>query len=727
MAELRLGLLLGCHPGPPPGSGVVLGGRDDDDGGAGGGTTPNVLAPSGRALVFLDASPPPLSDDGSGHSCGAAGVPPLPPGAAQRHLALAPPGSGPITALAAAPGGAVYAVAEATPGGGGAVHIHDGATRRRVRTLGGLPGGARGLPVAHLAFTADGRHVLVQGGAPGWALALVAWGRPPSGRVEAVLPGVAPPRAVRGVVGVAPHPTDPACVALAGPGVLRLLRVGGDGAFKPVSVGGLARREPGADVTCLAWGGWGGNGSGAGSGGGVGVPATTAALTVGHASGEAWVVEGGEFRGLLDRSPPPPPEARLRVAPVMGGPLSTATPPPTPTPTPTPLGGTQSQGTPSTGGGAPILSLAGFSGGFVAGCAGGVLQVFTRRGGGAGARVGGGGRPAGPPPFACAAVVLLGGAPPQGPPQPGPPPPTAWDVHRLSVTPGEEEVVAVTAGGGVYAVSLAGALRAGAGVVPGHADPGASSAGGRVLTQPCHDAQPPEQQPLPPAAVDGGAAAAPPDAAPPLWLTPWGANGTPPVVTALCGCARRPWFLTAGADCAVRLWGLQGGGGGADDPAAAAAASASPPALLLTAGGFEAPPTAVALHPSGHHALVGGGGGQGARLFNVVLGGLALVKELPLRVRRLFVWASGPGGAGEGRRGLAGGSCSPPSLRAALDAPLVPCQRSPRTPPRCRRTSPPPPSRPAGACSRSRPAPPSQCTAPTRWPSSRRCAGTAAQ
>lgn len=116
-------------------------------------------------------------------------------------------------------------------------------------------------------------------------------------------------------------------------------------------------------------------------------------------------------------------------------------------------------------------------------------------------------------------------------------------------------------------------------------------------------------------------------------------------ITGLDVCQRKPWFATCGSDRTVRIWnytgqsasdrdrdggggGMLGGGGGSDGGGGGGPQYDVAPALEV-AQRFAEAPTCVALHPTGFHVAVGFEGSL--QLCSVMLDGIRLVKELPLR------------------------------------------------------------------------------------------------
>jgi cilia- and flagella-associated protein 57 len=156
------------------------------------------------------------------------------------------------------------------------ITLHEWATKRRRRLV-ALDHGRS--PVTHLCFTCDGRHLIVQTGAPEWTLHYVAWEKAAQGKVVATLKNVAP--ANKAVLHVDGHPIDAALIATSGRGFVRLFRLQDD-TLKPVPIN--LRRDPGS-FTCHAW-------------------LADDRLVLGTAAGELWLIEGTEFKRVLDSGPP---------------------------------------------------------------------------------------------------------------------------------------------------------------------------------------------------------------------------------------------------------------------------------------------------------------------------------------------------------------------------------------------------------------------------------------
>lgn len=145
-----------------------------------------------------------------------------------------------------------------------------------------------------MCFSCDGRHLVIQTGAPEWTLHYVAWEKGVGGKVAAVLRNVAP--FSKSVAHVEGHPVDPALIATSGRGFVRLFRFQDD-ALKAVPIN--LRRDPGL-FSCHAW-----------------LPDDR--LILGTVAGDLWFVEvrggGWRFHGPLACAPPPPrlpPFARAR-------------------------------------------------------------------------------------------------------------------------------------------------------------------------------------------------------------------------------------------------------------------------------------------------------------------------------------------------------------------------------------------------------------------------------
>lgn len=593
MSAIRLITLLGCAPTVQGGVGYV----DETD----------LLLVSGRAIVAHDNETK-----------------------TQRHTFFAPSALG-ITCLALSSNRRLYAYAEygvdCTP----EVHVHDTGSKKRKRSLTGLTHGR--APVTHLTFLADGKHLLVQTGAPDWNLHLVLWDKPPGGRVLSVLHGAAP--GVRSaVVAVEPDPADANVVAICGPGIVRMLRLV-DGAFKPTSLSSM-RREPGPDITAMTW-------------------AAGSQLIVSHGSGELWLFDGPEFKRVLDRTVRADAVSRAAVLAAASGAHRT--------------GGVTTDGSMTTFGrratgasslpvsaspaslqpcshGPPVRCLAAFSKGFVAGCDGGLLQVYERT---SDSKIG----------FMCVGEFVCA--------TPDDPLPCTAAVVRLAVSTNEEELAVVTASGQIFGFRLGAYDLQFASEPPfrclmaplhdsgvGNAVPAAASApihsdvsnGGSAASGSAHlrrgladlTASTAGAHRAHTAADDVLAIAARQPVG--RQYDPWSllSGAAMPVITGLATCVRKPWFITSGADRSVRLWSLASSHGGTESGDSASAASGGgggaplpehTPQLLMVQR-FDQPVTAVALHPSGHHALVACEGG--VRLFNVVLGALSLVKEFHVRV-----------------------------------------------------------------------------------------------
>lgn len=109
-------------------------------------------------------------------------------------------------------GASVAAFAEYTTDRQPLVHVFEWGAKKRRRTLSGID--QSGGPVTHLSFTGDGKHLLVQTGAPDWVLHYVAWDKGATGKVVATSRNVAPPG--KSVSQVDSHPSDPTLIAATG-------------------------------------------------------------------------------------------------------------------------------------------------------------------------------------------------------------------------------------------------------------------------------------------------------------------------------------------------------------------------------------------------------------------------------------------------------------------------------------------------------------------------------
>jgi hypothetical protein len=92
------------------------------------------------------------------------------------------------------------------------VHVFEWGAKRRRRTLAGID--QAGGPVTNLSFTSDGKHLIVQTGAPDFVLHYVAWDKGNAGKMITTLRNVAPPG--KTVSQVDSHPADPTLVAVSG-------------------------------------------------------------------------------------------------------------------------------------------------------------------------------------------------------------------------------------------------------------------------------------------------------------------------------------------------------------------------------------------------------------------------------------------------------------------------------------------------------------------------------
>lgn len=154
--------------------------------------------------------------------------------------------------------------------------MYEWASKRRRRLV-ALEHGRS--PVTHMCFSCDGRHLVIQTGAPEWILHYVAWEKGVSGKVAASLRNVAP--VTKSVLHIEGHPVDPALIATSGRGFVRLFRFQDD-ALKAVPIN--LRRDPGP-FSCHAW-----------------LPDDR--LVLGTNAGDLWFIEGTEFKRILDSGPP---------------------------------------------------------------------------------------------------------------------------------------------------------------------------------------------------------------------------------------------------------------------------------------------------------------------------------------------------------------------------------------------------------------------------------------
>jgi hypothetical protein len=101
--------------------------------------------------------------------------------------------------------------------------------------------------VTHLAFTSDGKSLVVQTGGPDWCLHYVLFDRGGAARVAATVRNVT--TAGKAVTHVECHPSDPYLISAAGKGFLKFFRLVDD-VLRPVQVN--LRRDP-VHFACQLW------------------------------------------------------------------------------------------------------------------------------------------------------------------------------------------------------------------------------------------------------------------------------------------------------------------------------------------------------------------------------------------------------------------------------------------------------------------------------------------
>lgn len=242
---------------------------------------------------------------------------------AQRILQGSPHLSG-ITAVATSPNRKLSAYAECGPDAQPVIIVYEWAARRRKRVITGLDSGT--APVTHLAFTADGRHLVVQTAAPEWVMHYIALDRANTAKVLASYRGVAPSNKAISLVDC--HPSDPSLIAVSGRGFFKLMRFADD-SLKPVQVN--LRRDP-THFTCHVW-----------------LPDER--IVLGAMNGELWLLDSGEFKRML----------------ADGGAAALAST------------GADTTLTPAISASKPVGSLMAFPKGFLVGCEGGILKVFDNQ------------------------------------------------------------------------------------------------------------------------------------------------------------------------------------------------------------------------------------------------------------------------------------------------------------------------------------------------------------
>lgn len=229
-----------------------------------------------------------------------------------------------VTAVATSPNRKLSAYAECGPDAQPVIIVYEWAARRRKRVITGLDSGT--APVTHLAFTADGRNLVVQTAAPEWVMHYIALDRANTAKVLASYRGVAPSNKAISLVDC--HPSDSSLIAVSGRGFFKLMRFADD-SLKPIQVN--LRRDP-THFTCHAW-----------------LPDER--IVLGAMNGELWLLDSGEFKRTL----------------ADGGAAALAST------------GADTTLTPAISASKPVGSLMPFSKGFLVGCEGGILKVFDNQ------------------------------------------------------------------------------------------------------------------------------------------------------------------------------------------------------------------------------------------------------------------------------------------------------------------------------------------------------------
>lgn len=148
------------------------------------------------------------------------------------------------------------------------------SNKKRGKTITALDLGSP--VVSYMSFSADGKTLVVQGGAPDWSLVLVNWEK---AKVSHAARNFVPPGSRVNQVDLCP--TDPTLLLVSGDGFLRMFRATAEETLKTVSLS--FKRAP-QKYTCHAW-------------------LQDDMFVVGTDTGELLAFEGTEFKTVLSSSP----------------------------------------------------------------------------------------------------------------------------------------------------------------------------------------------------------------------------------------------------------------------------------------------------------------------------------------------------------------------------------------------------------------------------------------
>lgn len=179
-----------------------------------------------------------------------------------------------ITAVAVSPNRKLVAVAELAPDGEPATAtVYDVATLKRKKVLSAAAANLATREFACMAFSADSKGLITQGGAPDWTLLHWHWEK---GKL-----GAASKQSTAPIFQCSFNPYDSSVVCVTGDGVCRFMRVT-DQLLKPLP-GAMGKREP-QGYLCHAW-------------------LSEDRVVVATDAGDLLVLEAGELKAALGSAP----------------------------------------------------------------------------------------------------------------------------------------------------------------------------------------------------------------------------------------------------------------------------------------------------------------------------------------------------------------------------------------------------------------------------------------
>eukprot|EP01065_Artemidia_motanka_P053301 TRINITY_DN985_c0_g2_i1.p1 TRINITY_DN985_c0_g2~~TRINITY_DN985_c0_g2_i1.p1 ORF type:complete len:1226 (+),score=563.45 TRINITY_DN985_c0_g2_i1:55-3678(+) len=191
-----------------------------------------------------------------------------------------------ITAMALSPNKRYLAVAESAESPTISIYDVAGGNRKKRKTL---PGQGQPFPELNsreyvcMAFSADGKVLVTQGGAPEWSLVYWSWDRSKAvAWVSSATDKTAAAQDKHHITAVSVSPKDSTLLCVSGNGVFRFFRLQ-EGQLKPAP-GGMGKRDP-QNFLCHCW-----------------LPPDDR-IVVSTDSGDLLLVENSEFKCVLQGSP----------------------------------------------------------------------------------------------------------------------------------------------------------------------------------------------------------------------------------------------------------------------------------------------------------------------------------------------------------------------------------------------------------------------------------------